>query len=64
MEIGTRTVAAATIKFGSDEVTCSAGQSLKIETSPGGAELLNLECPAGKQWSNVRVNVQITETDV
>ena len=50
------------IMAGEDEVVVAAGQSLKIETSPGGAEVLSEQCPAGKKWQ-VRVNVHITETD-
>lgn len=41
----------------------NAGQTLKIETSPGGNEILDVTVPAGKQWS-VIVNVDIRETDV
>jgi len=40
----------------------SAGQFLKIETSPGGVEILNYECPAGKAWT-VHVTVSISETN-
>jgi len=40
-----------------------AGRSIKIETSPGGEEILDVECPVGKSWS-VRVIVEIDETDV
>lgn len=40
----------------------TVGKNLKIETSPGGEELLNETCPAGKAWS-VRIIVEIEETD-
>jgi len=53
---------AATMKYGGTEVSCPAGRSLKIETSPAGEDLLDAECPAGKVWT-VRIDVQITETD-
>jgi len=43
-------------------IEVAAGQSLVIETSPGGGEVLDVECPTGKVWS-VRVIVEITETD-
>jgi len=52
---------ARTTKSGSGTVTASAGQSLKIETSPRGEELLDAEVPAGKSWT-VTVNVYIVET--
>lgn len=45
-----------------DGITVLAGQSVKIETSPGGEEILDVECPEGKSWS-VRIIVEITETD-
>ena len=54
--------AAGTIKAGHEAVALTAGQSLKIETSPNGEDVLDIECPAGKAWS-VQVDVTITETD-
>ena len=39
-----------------------AGKSLRIETTPGGSEILDEECPAGKAWT-VSVNVIIKEVD-
>lgn len=45
-----------------DNISITAGQRFTIETSPGGAEILDEECPVGKVWS-VRVIVEITETD-
>jgi len=62
MELTTNEVQAALIKNGSDVVEVAALQSLKIETSPGGEDILDAECPAGKAWS-VRIIVEITETD-
>jgi len=49
-------------KWGADEFTVSAGQSLKIETSPDGEEVLDAECPAGKTWT-VYVSVKIEESN-
>jgi hypothetical protein len=43
-------------------VAVTAGQELKIETSPKGDELLDLTCPEGKTWTVV-MRLQITETD-
>jgi len=54
--------AAKTLLQGADSFSVAAGQSLKIETSPGGAEVLDAECPAGKAWT-VSVRVTVTETD-
>ena len=62
-EVGTIAAqAAGTIMSGHEAVAVADGQSLKIETSPDGEEVLNAECPAGKAWS-VQVDVTITETD-
>ena len=44
-------------------VVVSAGQHLKIETSPGGEEILDEQVPDRKQWS-VRIIVEIEEEDV
>ena len=41
-------------------ISLAAGKSLKIETSPNGAEILDEEVPAGKAWT-VSVNVTIRE---
>jgi len=54
--------AAGTVKSGHTAMVLTVGQSLKIETSPNGYEVLDIECPAGKAWS-VKVDVTITETD-
>ena len=43
-------------------ITISAGKSLKIETSPDGEDILDVECPEGKAWV-ARVIVEINETD-
>jgi len=54
--------AAGLIKSGHETISVVAGQSLKIETSPDGVEVLDAECPAGKAWS-VKVDVTTTEVD-
>jgi hypothetical protein len=51
------------IKDGFESVQVSAGQSIKIETSPAGTEILNKVCPPHKKWV-VKLTVHITETDV
>ncbi len=43
-------------------IVATAGQSLKIETSPRGDDVLAAECPAGKAWE-ISVNVCIKEVD-
>lgn len=48
--------------MGSDTITVTAGQTLKIETTPGGQEVLLEEVPEGKLWS-AKINVEIVETD-
>ena len=53
---------AGLIKAGHETVALAAGTSMKIETSPNGVEILDVECPAGKAWS-VKLDVTITETD-
>ena len=52
-----------TISQGSQVVSVSAGQSLKIETSPDGIEIIDVQCPEGKLWS-VTVSVTVSETSV
>jgi len=51
-----------TVKTGDDQFILAAGKALKVETSPQGSELLNVEVPAGKQW-DVVVYVRIVETN-
>lgn len=54
---------AKSIKSGSEEgASIAAGQSLRIETSPDGEEILNVQCPVGKSWT-ARIIVEITETN-
>lgn len=62
MELVTFTIQAATLMRDDAMVGIAAGQSLIIETSPGGSEVLDVECPTGKAWS-ARIIVEITETD-
>lgn len=57
-----RTTAASRQHTGDQVIMVSAGQSLKIETSPGGEEVLNVECPAGSSWT-VHITIAINELD-
>ena len=50
-----------TQKYAVGTVALVAGKTLKIETSPAGAELLDAVVPDGKQWS-VLVYVRVVET--
>ncbi len=55
-------VVAAEMQQGWQSVELEAGKSFKIETNPGGVELLNATVPAGKHWT-VAVQVTVIETD-
>ena len=43
-------------------IIVTGGQTLKIETSPDGEEVLAEVCPEGETWS-VHIHVQISITD-
>lgn len=63
MQLTAHDVEAATLLSGHESnIALSAGETLKIETSPGGEDVLAAECPAGKVWS-ARIIIEITETD-
>jgi hypothetical protein len=47
---------------GADSIAVTAGQLLKIETSPGGGEILDTAVPAGKTWQ-VEIQITVIETD-
>lgn len=47
----------------SSTFVAEAGKIVKIETSPDGEELMNLEVPVGKQWE-VTISVHIHEENV
>lgn len=51
------------VKSASERVELVAGKILKIETTPGGAELLDIEVPAGKKW-DVYIYLDIKESNV
>ena len=65
MELLTQTVQAVQAKAehsGSQSFEVTAGQALKIETSPEGTEVLDMTVPAGKKWQVV-LKIHITETN-
>lgn len=43
-------------------ITVVGGQALKVETTPGGDEVLIEECPEGQTWT-VTMHIEITITD-
>lgn len=47
---------------GDSSFSLAAGKTLKIETTPGGEEVLNQVVPAGKSWQ-VEISVSITERE-
>ena len=62
MEFIDTTIVASIRKLGLAQLDVIAGKSLKIETSPYGEEVLDVEVPVGKAWY-VEISVLITETD-
>jgi len=62
LETQERTTAASRRHIGDQTIEVSAGQTLKIETSPDGIEVLSVDCPAGKSWT-VHIQVTINEID-
>jgi hypothetical protein len=64
MELKTTSLPAG-VKISGEEsgIVIAAGKSFKIETSPQGEDILDVEVPAGKQWTVV-VSVSIDEVDV
>jgi hypothetical protein len=47
-------------RAGGTTITLAPGQTLKIETTPGGEEILLETCPDGHMWT-VGINVTIHE---
>lgn len=62
MEFLSTEVIASMKRLGVAQLEITAGKSLKIETSPRGEEVLDVEVPAGKAWY-VELSVLITETN-
>ncbi|KKN22566.1 hypothetical protein LCGC14_0913690 [marine sediment metagenome] len=63
MNLTTRVLPALTKVTGEQNViTIAAGQRLTIETSPGGAEILDAIVPVGKVWT-AAISVSIDEMD-
>lgn len=55
-------VPAKVYKFGQTTFAATAEQHLKIETAPGGLDILDVPVPIGKKWGTVEVTVKIVET--
>ena len=62
IELSNTEVTARVLKTGDDSFQMVAGQSLKIETSPSGGEVLAVTVPEGKVWQ-VLTYVSIVEMD-
>ena len=60
MDLDRREFPASCRLSGSESITLMAGKRLKIETSPGGEEILDEEVPAGKSWK-IRIAVSVEE---
>ncbi len=54
---------ATTTRTGDASGVLASGTFLKVETNPGGDELLNYEVPVGKS-AEVRIQVYIVETEL
>ena len=63
MQLTTSSVPSHLRRTGTDQIILPAGTRLKIETSPSGTEILDVEVPAGKEW-NTYIMVSVDETDV
>lgn len=64
MTLTTTTLPARTKLTGEQgNIVLPAGRVFKIETTPGGAEVLEVTVPAGKVWTVV-ISVSIDETNV
>ena len=61
MELIDKSVPARTTFSGDDNFIITAGQILKIETTPQGVDCLNVEVPSGEEWS-VNLYVQVIKT--
>ena len=63
MELIDKSIPAQVLKMGSQTINPLVyGKILKIETSPGGMDILSIAVPAGKQWK-VIINVDIYESN-
>jgi len=47
---------------GSGNVEVTGGKHLKIETTPGGLDILDAVVPEGKMWK-VKIDISIEETE-
>ena len=63
MDLRDISVEARTVLAGSADFDATAGQTVNIETSPKGQDILQELVPEGERWS-VSVNVQITKFEV
>lgn len=59
MELTDQSIPAARRKQGVEALVLTAGKHLKIETSPGGGEILDVMVPEGETW-HVGITVVVT----
>ena len=60
MQLKTVSVPARVKHSGKEKFTLLAGETLKIETTPHGGELLDVTVPQGKEWQ-VHITVDVVE---
>ena len=58
MELADTSVSARDLLWGAEGFDVAAGKTLKIETSPNGVTILEVEVPEGELW-HIQINVQI-----
>ena len=63
MQLNTFSTPAKVQLAGQGSYAVVAGQTLKIETSPQGEDILEASPPAGKKWT-VSIKVNVEESDV
>jgi len=63
MELTDMSVVARNLSGGSTGFDATAGQSLKIETSPIGLDVLNVQVPEDERW-HIQINIQIEKFTV
>ena len=62
MQLDKNTTPATTIYHGRGDFSVTHGKYLRIETTPGGEDILNERVPNGKKWT-VTINIDVVEID-
>ena len=63
MDLNDISVSARSLLGGAEGFEATAGQAVKIKTSPHGLDVLNEEVPEGERWQ-IAVNIQIEKFSV